>query len=435
MGVALQAAELPLSQMLEEASVDAILSGHLESSALGERFQLTVGLHESAPDGQPRDLVVGTYEIPAMATRPALERFVQVRNAIADDVVEHLRPTLESRDLGGLSPVDPEAWRLYLQARERFATITCGDADALLDLLDRSLRLDPEFAVAWVAKGFALYSQSWSCGREAAFAEQALEAARRGRELAPQFPAAVFLEVTLRVEAGEAEEAYALLLSQWSGIESSPFAYLARAYALRYAGFLGLASEAVDQALELDPLVVTEFDWQPTSLLYRGDIERFLEYLPATDVPADRYYRGMALARLGRLDAARETLDPAFRLNPSDLFARFSSCLVATLEGDEATGLEIVRGIVRQRQELGTPDGEMTFKEAQLLAWAGSLDEALVRLQSAVDGGFFCPRCLADEPVFAAARGDSRFTGALERARERHLAFATRFELQPESSR
>ncbi|MBZ0114265.1 MAG: winged helix-turn-helix domain-containing protein [Thermoanaerobaculia bacterium] len=431
-GAALESAGLEPAAMVQEARVDAVLTGQLEAGALGERYQLIVRLHEQGLEGEPRSFPIGTYQIPAFSSRSALQRFVRVRDAIAADVVEHLSPTLISSEAAGISPRDPEALRLYLQARERFATISCGDADVLLDLLDRSLRLDPDFAVAWVAKGFALYSQSWSCGREVAFVDRALEAARRGRELAPELPGAVFLEVTLLVELGRAEEAYALLLEVWDTVGTSPLAHLARAYVLRYAGFLEPAMESVDRALELDPLVLAEFGSAPLSFLYHGDVEGFLERLPAGDVTADRFYRGVALARVGRVEEAHEMLEPAFRLNPADLFARLASSLTAILEGDDATGLEIVRGVVRQRQRLGTVDGEMTFKEAQLLAWAGSGEEALDRLEATLEAGFFCPRCIEDEPAFAPWRDDPRYLELVARAQTRHRAFAVRFSLAPE---
>ncbi len=428
-GAALEAVGLLPSAMLTEAQVDAVVTGRLESAALGGGLELTVQLHELDAADNPRTLTVGTYEVPRVDSKAELQGFLRVRDAIAEDVVEHLRPTFAVRDPAGISPHDPEALRLYLQARERFATITCGDAEVLIDLLDRSLEIDPGFASAWVAKGFALYSQSWSCGREAAFAEQALAAARKGRELAPEFPGAVLLEVTLLSEAGRSEEAYELLLEGWRPIESSPLTHMARAYVLTYAGFLDEAAGSIERALRLDPLVLSEFSIAPTSMLYRGDVDRFLKVAPAGDTPQDRYYRGVALLRQQRFAEALQRVEPAFRLNPSDLFARFASALTAVLEDDDVAALEIVRGIVRQRRELGSRDGELTFKEAQLFAWAGSDPEALDRLEAAVDGGFFCARCIAEEPAFANLSQDARFQALLETASGRHRQFGERFGL------
>ena len=61
-----------------------------------------------------------------------------------------------------------------------------------------------------------------------------------------------------------------------------------------------------------------------------------------------------------------------------------------------------------------------------------SLESLHFLLERSVDQGFFCPRCLALDPLLEPLHADPRFVGVLESASERHLAFARRFGLEPD---
>jgi hypothetical protein len=208
-------------------------------------------------------------------------------------------------------------------------------------------------------------------------------------------------------------------------------ARMSEEYVLRYAGYLEHAETSLRTALALDPLalVIDTSGNVPNSLLYLGKVEQFLALVPATGTPYHRYYQGFAEMLLGRPERAREVLRPVFRDNPADLFARFSHALLAILEGDQAAARAIVQQIASQRQVLGAVDGEITYKQAQLLALAGDHQAALAELALAVEQGFFSAPYLASDPVLAALRGEPRFRRLLATARERHLAFGRRFAL------
>ncbi|MEM1182088.1 MAG: winged helix-turn-helix domain-containing protein, partial [Acidobacteriota bacterium] len=380
-------------RLFEALQVGAALRGDLRRSSVAGRYQLSLDLIVAGVD---RPVRVGVYEVEPPETEGALRDFLRVREAIAEDVLEHLSPSLASRAAEPISPTHPEALRLYLEARRRLATVTCGDASVVMDLIDRSLALDPGYAMPWAAKGFALYSEAWSCGRDASYAGRALEAAQEARRLAPSLGTALLLETFLLVEKGDAEQAYAEVRAFETARPASAASRYAAAYALRYAGLLDASKAALEQSLALDPLVLREFATAPVTLLYRGEVEAFLAHLPAAETPHDRFYRGLALVHIGEPEAAKTMLSPAYALNPTDLFARYAASLLASLDGDPASALEWVRGVVRQREDLGNRDGELSFKEAQLLALAGDGAAALGHLGRAVDEGFFCPRCLLD---------------------------------------
>jgi tetratricopeptide (TPR) repeat protein len=231
----------------------------------------------------------------------------------------------------------------------------------------------------------------------------------------------------LLTEMGRAEEAYAAALEAHGRQPHVPVILLAQAYVLRYAGFLDQSSRALERALALDPLVLLEWREPPLTLLYQGRFQEFLKYVAAETGSYELFHRGWAELLRGNRAAALHAVESAFARNPADLFGRYGSALAAWLSGDPETGLVIVRGIVQQRDTLRTPDGEMTYREAQLLAAFGDEPSAVVRLARAVEQGFFCPSCLEAGPFLSALRGAAGFDAVLSRASSRHHEFGTRF--------
>ena len=128
--------------------------------------------------------------------------------------------------------------------------------------------------------------------------------------------------------------------------------------------------------------------------------------------------------RRGERDAARPSLEAAFREGPGDIFGRLAQALTQILAGHNDIAVQIVDGIVRQRETLRATDGEITYKEAQIYALAGANELAVDRLATAVEEGFFCAQCLELDPSFADLRESSALADVLARARDRQQALS-----------
>jgi tetratricopeptide (TPR) repeat protein len=416
-----------LAEVARNAQVGHLLSGRARLAPGARRALVEVELYGLDDAGRLTTLPIGRYEMPLLGQGTDMAAFTRTREAIVRNVLAHLGPTLAEPSRQDFDPSDPEAFRLYLLARRRLTTVTCGEGLAVVELLDRSLELDPGFTHAWLAKAFALYNQGWACGGDASWARAARAAIDHALEIRPGYPPAVHLQSHLLTEDGKAEEAFELVRAARRENPAEPALLFAEAYVLRFAGYLAPAERALAQLLELDPLFLHEYGEVPTTLLYLGRWDEFLDRLPATEAPYYLYYRGLAEMLRGREEAARHALEPAFRLNPNDVFARLSAALVAVLDDDPRTAAEITRGLARQRQAVGTPDGEITYKQAQVLALAGARGDALEQLALAVEQGFFCAPCLAGDPMLRPLAGDPRFAATLAAAEERHRAFGRRF--------
>jgi len=315
----------------------------------------------------------------------------------------------------GVAAVPPEAFRLYAQAQKALAGGSCVAHQAIADL-ERAIELAPTFAEAWEQLGWAKYNLVSSCGESGTAYPEALRAADRALELAPASTQALALKIAVLTETGEAEKAWELAAPR---IGASPQIAFLAAYAATYAGRLERAQALIEEVARRDATFFGREGWTPNALLYLGDPARFLALLPSGSTPLARFYRGYAYWRDGRAQAAAQELAPAFRERPSDPFARLAEALVAILEGRAEDARLLLGQLALQRSRLAATDGEQTFRVAELLAAAGDRERALAEAERAVAQGFFCSRCLAGVPAFAALAGDPRFSALLATASRR----------------
>ncbi len=414
-----------LGDFARRAGVSYVISGGIRR-APGGKAQLHLLLHHFDRRGRVEETPLGRFDVPLVQQSPDVQQFRAVRENVVHRVVNELLPALRLESDAGLAPADPQAYRLYLLARDRLSQGAC-DGEASVELLKRSIELDPNFAPAWETYALAEYGLASSCGEDADHYQVALQALNRARRLSPASAHAVALTATVNAELGRTHEAYKVLLDAPRSIAATPDIQFATAYVLSYSGHLREAGKRLESALEVDPSFLAVGGWTPNVYLYQRDYPRFLRWLPATNTPVFRYYRGYAAYASGNTTAARAALSEVFRLNPSDVFARLSNALLNIIDGRPAEAQEVLRQLVRQRTEVRSTDGEVTYKIAELYQLAGASDAALDQLNTAVNQGFFCASCIRTDPVWDAIRRRPEFASVMARAERRHKAFAEQF--------
>ncbi len=420
-----------LAAFAARSPVALIIRGSLEQSSAGSKAILRMSLSELGPEGRLREAPLGgSYELPLPDEELDLADFARVRDAVADNLVQRLEPTLA---LGQQEVPDPEAYQLYLGARQRLQDRHC-DGGVSLAMIEQSIDIDPEFPLTWYLLASASYSQVWACGADASHFQRALEAARRARQLAPDLLEAQLIEATILVETGAIEESYELLRGLAESHPERAELRFEPAYPLRYAGYLGPAEALVREGLRMDPLYISTAStgMTPNVFLYRNDFDEFLKYLPDSGSAYHLFYRGLVEHLRGNETGAREALEPAFRENPGAVFGRLAHTLLNLLDGDLDTARAIVKQVARQRRDLGAVDGEITYKQAQMLALAGDQAAALEELALAVEQGFFCWPYFETDPALSSLRGEAGYQRILATAQERHMRFGRRFGLESE---
>ena len=326
-----------------------------------------------------------------------------------------------------------EALRLLRQGQEAMRRATC-DSEALA-LFERAIEKAPSLIAARVDRGWASYGQVTWCGRGYAYTRQALEDARAAQALDPAYADAWLLEASILTETGRAEEAFERIREGSRGQADAVELHFGAAYAATYSGYLDLAAAELNRTLEIEPGYLVRGGWTPNAYLYRGEFEKFLELLPREQSAYNQFYRAWAHVLMGQPRTALELLERVRDADPVDVFARLDRALVAVLSGDAPLGRDIVRELARQRLEHRAGDGELTFKQAQVLALAGLTAEAASQLRLAVTQGFFCPACIEADRALARLAGEPDYAAALDAARRRHDSFGRRFGLGPAADR
>jgi TolB-like protein len=273
-------------------NVATVLEGSVRKA--GNRMRISVQLVKVA-DG---------YHLWSESYDRTLEDIFAVQDDIAQSVVQELRTTLlgETADAKAAQKLtaqvaaavkgrasDPEAYRLYLQARYFMDRFTRDDTAKGIGYLMRALDLDPVFALAWAELGrayaneagntWAPVTEGYARGREAVARALALEpdlaeghaqmgwiqmthdrdwrgaeaSYRRALEMAPGNAGVLRRASALAANLGRIDEAIALGRQAVGQDPLSAPAYSNLGVALNISGRLGEAETALRKALELAP--------------------------------------------------------------------------------------------------------------------------------------------------------------------------------------
>jgi TolB-like protein/Flp pilus assembly protein TadD len=317
-----------------ELGVKAVLTGRLRQH--GDQLEVQAEL-VNVSDGT--QLWGDQYQRP-MADASTLQ------NEIAHDISERLRLRLtrqqKSRMEGG-KPVDPDAYRLYLQGRFFWSKRDAGSLQKAMDYFQQAVAKDPAYPQAYVglADSYALLNQ--------AGAEPATQAM-------PQAKAALDKALALDPDLAEAHASLGLYLAlyEWRYAEAEqelrraielnpnyPSAHQWLAIVLAVHGRYEEADQELNRALALDPLSPA-INFSMSSVAYmRRDYDtaaaraqKALEIEPSSGLAV--MMLGLAYAHQGKKDAVLRILQgvpPAAQLDPG---ARAALGYMRVLAGDQA---------------------------------------------------------------------------------------------------
>ncbi|HLT91166.1 MAG TPA: winged helix-turn-helix domain-containing protein [Woeseiaceae bacterium] len=344
----------------------------------------------------------------ARVTVPAGD-LLGMRAALAERVQRGLLPALGvAAPEPGTRPAAADAYRDYLRSlalpKHPEQTVRA------IELLERAVALDPQFAPAWSALGLRWYEHgNYGEGREAA-RTRALAAYRKALELDPAaIPAAVGI-VVMTSEAGELEEAYREAKRLVERFDANAEAHLALALVHRFGGLLDASQRHCERAYALDP-------GNPRlrscgySFLYDGKLDRVQAFLD-TDEGSYFSHWGTVLLNLRRGDDAA-ALVAARRVAP-DRHTRWF--MEACLEGARGEALEARAAAFVGYWSVNRTDPELAYALAPMLEYCGRRDAALEFLARAVAGNFCAFPALDRDPIWGRLRRDARFPGLREDA-------------------
>jgi DNA-binding winged helix-turn-helix (wHTH) protein/tetratricopeptide (TPR) repeat protein len=347
-------------------------------------------------------------------TAPA-GNLLAMRGRIAEGVQQGLLPALgaSAAPTSGSAPAHDEAYQLYL--RSLALPKQPKPIERAIEMLERAVTLEPEFASAWEALGVRYYDHgTYGAGAEAS-RKQSLAATRKALELDPELISAARQLVTHRAEGGDLEGAYleARRLLDHFGPRSQ--AHFALAFVYRFGGLFEAAQRHCELAFDRDP-------HDPRlrscgySYLYAGKLDRVMDFL-MLDEGSYFVQWGTVLYNLRRNDsdaalhATRQAADePTRRL------------MEPCLEGVRGAALDApVAEFIAHWQRISDP--ETPYAVAPMLVHCGRQEAALRLVERAVDGNFCSYPALDLDPIWAGMRSDPEF----QRIRVKAMACHERF--------
>jgi serine/threonine protein kinase/tetratricopeptide (TPR) repeat protein len=401
-----------LKAVAAEADVDRVVMGTLMRA--GDQLRITAQLVE-APGGTL---------LTSHTVQSSLGDLFRLQDDIARRVVDALALPLGGGDASPtpFAPHDARAYELYLRGNEAARNYT--QIQLARELYQRCLDLDPNFAPAWAHLGrchrvIGKYVEATPDSEL-----RAEEAFRRALQINPRLSVAHKFYALLEADLGRGEEALVRLLGEADRHGNDPELFAGLVHVGRYCGLYDEAVAAHAEARRLDPHIATSY---PQTLLMLADFEHLLGLdQPEIVAGADDGVWVIALGLAGRLDEARAGIERMRESSRIETFQAWMGYLLAWLDRRVADMLSLYVGLAGLKI---VDDPEAIFQEGWLLCDAGAHEEGLVRLERAVDKGYFAAVTLAKARAFDALRGEKAFTALVARAeagrRRAQAAFAS----------
>lgn len=407
--------ELDVRKVAAELNVDTLLVGSYlkEASHLRVTAQLIDVLN---------DKLLWKDEIDLQDTGQLI-----AQDRVAQEIINGLHLTLTSAETARLKrdvPDDPQAYEYYLRGVDLYAG---NEFNLATQMLEQSVRLDPNYAFAWAHLGRAHTAKAAFDFGGAEYYRKAQSDYEKALALNPDLIEARIFMANMFTDTGRAEQAVPLLREALTTNPNHPEAHWELGYAYRFGGMLKESIAEGERARQLDPAVKLNSS-AFNSYFYDGQYEKFLASLP-TQTPSAFivFYRGLGNYYLKKWERAAADFEQAYKAEPQSLYTQIGQALRLSLGKQTARGLERLQAIEQQVEKQQVTDAEALYKVAQGFAELGDKAAALRLLRRSIEGGFFCYPYYANDPLLNNLRGEAEYLQVLELARRRHEEFKRRF--------
>jgi TolB-like protein/DNA-binding winged helix-turn-helix (wHTH) protein/Tfp pilus assembly protein PilF len=406
-------AKMKLPEIAQELHVDAVVEGSVSRS--NDVMHINAQLIYAPGD---RHIWARSYEV-IQSNLPTIE------SEIASDVARKIGVAVTpefSRRLSMPLSVNPEAYDLYLRAKPYYGLGTPEATDRAIRMLEKSVAIDPKFAVAYAALATAYRDRGFGVEPETSdeWIEKATVAAREALLLDPNLAEAYVSRGYLlwsRANNWAHERAVADYRRALSLNPNLAEAHHQLANVYNHVGLLDKAQGEIEQAVQLDPLNTGARFRVGINLLYRGKYDDSLAAIRDSEKfnpPFWAFQSSFALQHLGRPDEAQKRVDTLLAEKPEDRGGSLTA-MQALLAAEAG---ETRKAEAKIRDALAKGKGfqhfhHIAYAVASSYALLNRPEPALHYLKIAADDGFPCYPLFEHDSNLDHLRSDPHFLSFL----------------------
>ncbi len=410
-------ARKPLREVARELNADAVLAGSVLRS--GERVRITVQLIHVATN---RNLWADSYE---RDLRDVLALQREVARTIAGEIRIKLTPQ-EQVQLGSARPVNPEAYDYYLRGRFYANRQNRDDNETAIMTLERAVAIDPTFASAyaelaqvyvWKLFLFAPSERQWE--------EKAFVAAEKALSLDPDLAVAHLARGRLLWTPANHFPHERAIQEYRRALELNPNLDEARNQLALIYCHIGAFDEALQEAqkaVTTNPSNNLALFRTGQTLNFLGKYEQALSVLRTIPQEVNPALVGhqttWALFNLGRKEEASAMIEQFLRDYPEDsggLFTSIEAVLAASV-GQERRAEETIRLAVERGKGFGHFH-HTAYHIACAYALMNKPEQSIKWLEAAADDGFPCYPLFERDGNLDNVRQDARFVTLMAKLR------------------
>jgi len=413
-----KAAPRPLPEIARELNADAVLTGSVVRS--GERVRISVQLIDVATN---RNLWADSYE---RDLRDVVALQSEVARAITDEIRIKLTPK-EQVQLGSVRPVNREAYDDYLRGRFYIKRQNRDDTETAITLLEHAVAADPTFASAYAELAQAyVWKLFLFAPREVQLEEKAFVAVEKALSLDPDSAVAHLARGRLLWTPANHFPHEKAIREYRQALALNPNLDEARnqlALVYCHIGHFDEALEESQKAIRTNPTNNLAVYRMAQTLVFQGKYEQGLSVLhsiPQEVNPALVGYQvAWALFNLGRKEEASAKVEQLLRDYPEDsggLYTSVQAILAASAHQDRTAENKI-----KLAAEKGKGFGHFhhtAYNIACAYAHMNKRDQAIKWLQAAADDGFPCHPLFEKDSNLDNLRQDARFVAFVAKLRE-----------------
>jgi len=296
-----------------------------------------------------------------------------------------------------------EAYQSFIRGRELLAQRSPDAIAQARELFWFSLSHDPQFATAWAWLGRACRLLEKFAGHPTS-ADLAEAAFQRAFILDPDLACAHQFYTQLQIDTGQAAQAIVRLTHRLESHREEPETFAGLVQAFRYCGLLEESVAAHEQAVSLDPAILTGV---AHTHFARGEFPRVFE----TYTGALYYLDAAAWAALGATDRAALLLRERLAQPPrGKMMITLMSSLFAVLDGHPQHAAELMEDVE------GIRDPEALFYLARHYAMFDAREESVQMIRRARLAGFWSSCFMKNDAVFSGFRNHAAFQSEIQEA-------------------